>query len=29
MRLMTTERAYDFQAGDLRGIYSLFIPDAK
>ena len=23
------DRAYDFQAGDLRGIYSLFIPDAK
>jgi hypothetical protein len=23
------DRAYDFQAGDLRGIYSLFIPNAK
>jgi hypothetical protein len=23
------DRAYDFQVGDLRGIYSLFIPDAK
>lgn len=22
------DRAYDFQAGDLRGIYSVFIPDA-
>jgi hypothetical protein len=23
------DRAYDFQVGDLRGIYTLFIPDAK
>lgn len=23
------DRAYDFQVGDLRGIYSLFIPDAQ